>query len=114
MSVRRDIGIAIPALALLVIPFAGWASGATIRKARAIAQLLALSPVTTHDVRSIIFCTQLREFFTDACTLGRQRDTGAISFRAARARIPKRYTRLYAICALALPHPESQIFRNSS
>jgi len=82
-----------------------------IRKARDIAQLLSLSPATANDARSIAFCSQLRDFLTTVCTLGRQRDTGAISFRAARARIPKLYTQLHTICANALPHPEAENLR---
>ena len=82
-----------------------------IRKARDIAQLLSLSPATANDARSIAFCTQLREFFADACNLGRKRDAGTLSFRAARARIPNLYARLHAICATTLPHPEAENLR---
>jgi len=82
-----------------------------IRKAKDIGHLLTLSPATAADTHSSSFCTQLREFFTDACSLGRQRDTGAISFTAARAKISKLYAQLHTICSHPLPHPDAENLR---
>ncbi len=45
------------------------------------------------------------------CDLGRQRDTGLISFRAAQARIPKLYEQLHLLCAKSVPHPDAESFR---
>ncbi len=82
-----------------------------IRKAREIAELIALNPHTQGDLVSVTFCQNIRDFFTDACELGRQRDTGLISFRAALARIPSLYKRLHTICANPLPYADAEKFR---
>jgi len=82
-----------------------------IRKAKEISELLALNPETQHDLASVSFCETIRNFFANACDLGRQRDTGQISFRAGKAAIPKLYRQLHEICAQQLPHPDAEKFR---
>ncbi len=81
------------------------------RKAKDIAQLIALLPVSKPNADSIEFCGNLRSFFSHLCDLGRQRDTGLISFRAAQARIPKLYEQLHLLCAKSVPHPDAESFR---
>jgi hypothetical protein len=82
-----------------------------IRKARDIAQLITLLPPSKSNSISIAFCDNLRRFFSQACDLGRQRDIGEISFRAAQAHIPKLYDQLRALCTNPIPHPEAESFR---
>ncbi len=81
------------------------------RKAKEIAELMVLNPATRGDEVSSTFCVKIRSLFSDACDLGRQRDTGQISFSAAKARIPQLYQRLHAICAHPLPNVEAEKFR---
>jgi transposase len=82
-----------------------------IRRAKEIHQLVSLSPTKRQQTQALDFCNRLRELFSHACDLGRQRDTGTLSFQAAQAHIPKLYKKLHALCAKPIPHTEAEKFR---
>lgn len=82
-----------------------------IRKATEIAQLIALAAPSQANAASIAFCTDMRHFLAQACDIGRQRDTGERSFRAALACVPTLYNRLHTLCANPLSHPDAEAFR---
>lgn len=82
-----------------------------IRKARDTAQLIGLLPAPQQNPGTIGFCQKLQDFFAEVCQIGRRREAGQISFRAARAKIPSLQRRLQRICQAPLAHAEAENLR---
>jgi hypothetical protein len=81
------------------------------RKAKEIAQLIGLLPEPQQHRRDLRFCEQARTLLSDACRIGRLRDTGELSFTQARAKIPGLYASLRGICKNPCQHPEAENLR---
>ena len=82
-----------------------------IRKAREIAQLIALLPPPEQSSADLGFCQKVQTLFGEACDIGRRRDQGRLSFRAARAKIPTLQRRLDRIGRAPMAHPEAENLR---
>lgn len=81
------------------------------RRAKEILALVALLPPERQSATVVAFCRDLRVLFSDACELGRLRDTGKLGYLDARARIPGFRDRLHALCASPLPLAEAETLR---
>ena len=68
-------------------------------------------PPSRQNPKALCFNTRLRELFSDACRLGRLRDTKAISFSNAKSQIPHFKRRLHLICKKPIPEKESETLR---
>jgi transposase len=81
------------------------------RKAKEVAERIALMPEGLRDESSLRFCNTLDKFFSICCRIGKRRDGGAITFSAARAHIPKLKRTLAEICMRTLVDAESENLR---
>jgi hypothetical protein len=54
------------------------------------------------------FCDRVRALLSEACGIGRLRDTGQLSFTGAQAKIPTLYDSLHRICKTPCQHPEAE------
>lgn len=82
-----------------------------IRKAREIAQLLALLPEPQQHPADLRFCEQVRALFSDACQIARLRDAGKLTFTQAKNKIPSLYNSLHRICKTTRHHPDAENLR---
>ena len=82
-----------------------------MRKAREVAERIALMPERLRDAPSLRFCNKLGKFFSICCAIGRRRDSGAISFSAAKAHIPRLRRTRDAICMRPLADAEAENLR---
>jgi transposase len=81
------------------------------RKAKETAERINLMPEQLRDMPSLRFCNTLEKFFSICCRIGKRRDSGAITFSAARAHIPKLKRTLAEICMRSLVDAESENLR---
>jgi len=82
-----------------------------IRKAREVAERIALMPERLRDASSLRFCNTLEKLFSICCAIGRRRDGDTISFSDAKAHIP-RLTRVRdEICMRPLADAEAENLR---
>ena len=81
------------------------------RKAKEVAERIALMPQRRRDAPSLRFCKALEKFFAFCCRLGRRRGEGALSFPAAKAYIPRLGGTLGEICLLPLADADAENLR---
>lgn len=81
------------------------------RKAKEIAERIALMPERRRDAPSLRFCTALEKFFAFCCRVGRRRGEGALSFSAAKAYIPQLGSTLGELCLLPLADADAENLR---
>lgn len=82
------------------------------RKAKEIAERIALMPVRRRDAPSLRFCNAIEKFFAFCCRVGRRRDEGTLSFPAAKAYIPRLRRTLGEICLLPLADADAENLRD--
>jgi transposase len=82
-----------------------------IRKAKEVAQTIGLLPDPLQDPDDLRFCDQIRTLLSEACKIGRLRDTGQLSFINAQAKRPALYAALRRICKAPCQHPEAENLR---
>jgi transposase len=82
-----------------------------IRKAREIIQLIGLLPESQQHPGDLRFCERARTLLSDACEIGRLRDTGQLSFSQAKAKRSGLYASLARICKKPCHHPEAENLR---
>jgi transposase len=82
-----------------------------IRKAREITQLISLLPKSRQHRADLRFCGHVSTLLSDACEIGRLRDTGQLSFTQAKANLPSLYTSLARICKTPCHYPEAENLR---
>ena len=82
-----------------------------IRKAKEVAQTIGLLPDPLQDPDDLRFCDQIRTLLSEACKIGRLRDTGRLSFINAQAKRPALYAALHRICKARCQHPEAENLR---
>lgn len=80
-------------------------------KAKEIIQEIQVLPANLKDKDSLAFCSDARGFLADCCALGQARNTGAISFFAAKARKPRLQRRLIDICKKKLGFDKAENLR---
>jgi hypothetical protein len=81
------------------------------RYAKEIMQEIKLLPDKLQDHTAISFCSNLKEFFSDCCQLGKDRNSGHIPFKKARARKRALQRRLDIICKSQLNHAKAENLR---
>ena len=82
-----------------------------IRKAREIIALIGLLPKSQQHPGDLRFCEGARSLLSDACEIGRLRDTLELSFSQAQAKLPGLYASLARICKTPCHHPEAENLR---
>jgi hypothetical protein len=82
-----------------------------IRKAKEISQLIGLLPQSQQHPADLRFCDHVGALLSEACGIGRLRDTGQLSFTRAQANIPTLYDSLHQICKTPCHHPEAENLR---
>jgi transposase len=82
-----------------------------MRKAKEIAQLIALLSKARQAPGDLRFCHQVRALLSQACDIGRLRDAGQLSFNQAKAERPALYASLQRICKSPCHHPEAENLR---
>jgi hypothetical protein len=81
------------------------------RKAKEIAERIALTAERLRDAPSLRFCNALEKFFAFCCRVGRRREAGELSFSAAKAYIPRLGSALAEICLLPLADADAANLR---
>ena len=81
------------------------------RKAKEVAQTIRLLPQPLQHAEDLRFCDRARTLFSEACEIGRLRDTGQLSFAQAKAKRPELYASLRRICKAPCHHPEAENLR---
>jgi len=81
------------------------------RKAKEIAERIALMPERQRDAPSLRFCKALEKFFVFCCRVGRRRGEGALSFTAAKAYAPRLSGTLGELCLLPLADADAENLR---
>jgi hypothetical protein len=81
------------------------------RKAKEIAQTIRLLPEPLQRPADLRFCDQTRTLLSEACEIGRLRDTGQLSFAQAQAKRPALHASLHRICKTPCQHPEAENLR---
>ena len=81
------------------------------RKAKEIAERIALMPERQRDAPSLRFCRELEKFFPFCCRLAGRRDKGAVTFSGAKACAPRLRRTLGEICLLPLADAEAENLR---
>jgi transposase len=82
-----------------------------IRKAREITQLIGLLPESQQHPGDLRFCDHVSTLLSDACEIGRLRDTRQLSFTQSQAKLPALYASLARICKTPCHHPEAENLR---
>jgi len=83
-----------------------------IRTAKEIAAEIRLMEKPEPYQPDIAFVTAIAGFFSDVCDLDRQRRSGRLSRKRARAMVPRLRRRLKALCSAKLSHPKSLNLRD--
>lgn len=81
------------------------------RKAKEIAERIALMHGRWQDATSLRFCRALETFFSLCCRLDRRRREGTLSFAAAKAYAPRLGSALGEICLLPLADADAENLR---
>jgi len=81
------------------------------RKANEIADRMEMLPKKKQDHRSIHFCRALSRLTSHCCKLGRQRKSGELAFKKARALIPTLEKRRDELCACPLKDDDAENLR---
>jgi transposase len=82
-----------------------------IRKAKEITQTIALLPEPRQHPADLRFCDRTTTLLSEACEIGRLRDTGQLSFTQAQAKRPALHASLHRICKTPCQHPEAENLR---
>jgi hypothetical protein len=82
-----------------------------IRKAKEITQTIALLPEPLQHPADLRFCDRTVSLLSEACEIGRLRDTGQLSFGKAQAKRPALQVSLQRICKTPCQHPEAENLR---
>jgi hypothetical protein len=83
-----------------------------IRTAKEIAAEIQLMENPEPYQSDIAFANVIAGFFSDVCDLDRQRRSGSLSRKQARAMVPKLRRRLKTLCATKLSHPKTVNLRD--
>lgn len=78
-----------------------------IRTAKEITTEIQLMETSALFQPDIAFANAIAGFFSDVCDLDRQRRSGRVSRKRARAMVPKLRRRLNALCSAKLSHPKT-------
>jgi transposase len=81
------------------------------RKAKEVAQTIRLLPAPLQRPADLRFCDRTRTLLSEACEIGRLRDTGQLSFAQAQAKRPELHASLHRICKTPCQHPEAENLR---
>jgi transposase len=82
-----------------------------LRKAKEVAQTIRLLPEPLQHPGDLRFCERACSLFSEACEIGRLRDSRQLSFSQAQAKRPALYASLRRICDAPCQHPEAENLR---
>ena len=82
-----------------------------IRKAKEIAEEIALIPEPQQDKQALRFCKGLRRALCKACELGGKLADGSLSLQRAARLLPHLYSLIDIICSTRLAYPKAEKLR---